>query len=98
MAEASRVEPHVTITVLHCNLRSKVRLFREDLSFAQVYGWNGSLSAKPEHYRKMDCKGMTVYSENKVYSGVFNLGESEKPTFMSPLGSIAFKGFGTSQN
>ena len=34
VAEASLVEPHVTTTVRHCNLGSKVRLFREDLSFA----------------------------------------------------------------
>ena len=56
VAEPSLVEPHVTITVRHCNLESKVRQFREDLSFAQVYDWIGSLSTKPEHYSIMDYK------------------------------------------
>ena len=60
--------------------------------------WIGSLSTKPEHYHIMDYKGMTIYPENKVYSWIFNMGESKKTIFMSPLGSIAFKGFGTSQN
>ena len=41
---------------------------------------------------------MTIYPENKVYSGIFNMGKTEKPIFMSPLGSIAFKDFGISQN
>ena len=57
VAEPSLVEPHATITVRHCNLGSKVRLFREDFSFEQVYDWIGSLSTKPEHYRIMDLRG-----------------------------------------
>ena len=46
----------------------------------------------------MNYNGLTISWENKVYSGIFNMGESEKPKFMSPLGSIAFKSFGTSPN
>ena len=41
---------------------------------------------------------MTIYPENKVYLGIFQIGESEKTIFMSPLGSIEFKDFGTPQS
>ena len=98
VVEPSLVEPHVIIAVRDCNLGSKVQLFREDLSFAQVYDWVGSLSTKPEHYCIMGYKGMTIYPENKVYLRIFQIGESEKTIFMSPLGSIAFKDFGTPQS
>ena len=46
----------------------------------------------------MEYKGMTIYPENKVYLGNFPMGKSEKTIFMSPLGSIAFKDFGTPQS
>ena len=76
----------------------KVRLFREDLTFVQVYDWIGSLSTRPQYFRIMDYKGAIISPDNELYSGVFNMAESEKPVPVSPKETIAFEGFGTLQD
>lgn len=96
--EPSLAEAHVIISVRHCTMGLKVRLFREDSTFVQVYDWIGSLSTRPQYFRIMDYKGAIISPDNELYSGVFNMAESEKPVPMSPKGTIAFEGFGTRQD
>ena len=76
----------------------KLRLFRDDATFMQVYYWNGSLSTRPQYFRIMRNKGAIISPDIEQYSGIFNMAESEKPVPISPKGTIAFEGFGTLQN
>ena len=96
--EPSLAEAHVIISVQHCTMGLKVRLFREDSTFVQVYDWIGSLSTRPQYFRTMDYKGAIISPDNELYSGVSNMAESEKPVPMSPKETIAFEGFGTLQD
>ena len=71
--EPSVEEAHVIIPVWHYTMGLKVRLFREDATFVQVYDWIGSLSTRPQYFRIMDHKGAVISPDNELYSGVFNI-------------------------
>ena len=51
----------------------KVRLFREDWTFLQVYGWIGSLSTRPQYFHIMDYEDAIISPNNELHSGVFNM-------------------------
>ena len=76
----------------------KVRLFREDSTFVEIYDWIGSLSTQPQYFCIMDQKGAIMSPDNEHYSGVLNMAESEKSVPMSPKGTIAFEAFETLQD
>ena len=91
----SLAEAHVIISVRHCTMGLKVRVFREDSIFLQVYNWIGSLSTRPQYFRIMDCKGAVCKFRPKMNNEQINMAESEtnvtKPVPMSPKGTIAFE-------
>ena len=71
--EPSVEEAHVIISVWNCTIRLKLRLFREDATFLQVYDWIGSLSTGPQYFCVMDHKGAVISPDNELYSGAFNI-------------------------
>ena len=93
--EPNLSDPHVIISVRHISLGTKTRLFWETDLFVQVYDWIGSLSTTPEHFHLLNHT-VRVAPDTPVFSGAFNMLEMDKPTLMSPEGTVAFEGFGVS--
>ena len=73
--ESSLLETYCALTVRHSDLGPKVRLFRENATFQQVYNWVGSLSMEPEYYHLVEYKGYVLNPSTTVYSGAFNMVE-----------------------
>ena len=96
LEEPSLNDDHVTISIRHTSLGTKVRLFHAKSVFQQVYDWVGSLDLRPKHFILKDYKGFFVSPDKVVMSGSFNMSECDKPIPMSPTGSVAFTGFSTS--
>ena len=76
--EPSLLEAHCALTVRHSVLGPKVRLFRENSKFQQVYDWVGSLSMEPEYYHLVEYKGYVINPSNTIYSGAFNMVEVDR--------------------
>ena len=96
LKEPSLHDDHVTISIRHSSLGTKVRLFHAKSVFQQVYDWVGSLALRPKHFTLKDYKGFFVSPDKVVMSGSFNMCECDEPILMSPTGSVAFTGFSTS--
>ena len=91
-------EPHVTISIRHCSIGNKVRLFKAESLFHSVYDWVGSLLMQPEHFEIKDYKGCLLVPDSQVYSGSFNMVEANCPILLTPNGTVAFKGFGVAND
>ena len=96
-SEPSLTEDHVTVSIRHkiLHVGNKTRLFRIGAYMSEVYDWIGSLNTVPEHFNLLDYRMKIVPPHLKVFSGIFNMVETDEPVLMSPAGEIAFAGFGT---
>ena len=92
--EPTIFDDHVTVTVRHTILGNKIRFFNTNAKMTQIYDWIGSLNQKPEYFELLDFNGLCVSPDLSVTSGVFNMRETDVPTFMSMEGEVAFKGYG----
>ena len=89
--EPSLADPHVTVSVRHCILGTKIRLFTPATTFCEIYDWVGSLSLKPEYFELKDYNGRKITPDSKIYDGVFNMMEINSPP------PIPSKGFASSK-
>jgi len=88
-------EDIATVTIRHCTLGSKVRLFRTSDKAVQVYDWIGSLQTKPEFFKITDYKHQLISPDSTVSSGTFNMSVVDHPVPQSPSSEVAFVGFST---
>lgn len=91
-------QPHVVISVRHTSLGTISHVFSENALFYQVYDYVGSLCLRPEHFLIKDYYNKTMTPDIAIYSGVFNMVESNEPIIMTPNGEVGFSGFGVSSN
>ena len=97
LPEPSLLEPHVIVSVRNpITTKTEVRIFKDTSYFTEVYHWIGSLSLV-ENFNIIDYKTV-VTPDKKVYSAVFNMVVTDAPIPMSPEGSVAFSGYGISDN
>ena len=87
-------EDHVIITVRHCHLGRKTRMFHHNSPMTQVYDWVGSLAAEPEHFELVDFNACVVAPDVICKSGSLNMKEVSAPVNMSKEGEVSFAGFG----
>lgn len=86
-------EPHATVSVRHCILGTKVRIFQTPSLFQQVYDWVGSLNAKPKYFELISYEGRLMAADKEIHSGTYNMVERDSPILMSPTGIVSFKGY-----
>ena len=91
--EESVSNPHEVVTVRHVDLGNKVRLFKTDSYFVEVFDWVGSFAPTPEYFKLLDYGGKEVSPGMKIVSGIYNMSPSQTPVVMSP--EVAFLGFST---
>ena len=78
-AEPELDEDHVIITVRHCHLGAKTRMFHYNSTMSQVYDWIGNLAAEPEHFELLDFNACVVAPDTLCKSGSLNMREFSKP-------------------
>jgi hypothetical protein len=71
------------------------RLFNENSLFTEVYDWIGSSSLTPEYFEIKEYNGVIILPGFLVRSGSYNMVQVSSPVLMSPGGSVAFRGFGS---
>ena len=58
--EPSLIDGHVTLTVRHITLGLKIRIFRDDCYFREIYSWVASLAEEPEWFHLRECTGKII--------------------------------------
>ena len=91
-------DEHVVVAVRHPYLQTQTRFFKPTSLMSAVYDWVGSLSIHPEHYQLYNAFRVPVSPDYKVEAGVYNMREIENPLFMTPNGSVAFVGYGITED
>lgn len=72
----------------------RVRLFKDDARFVEVYDWIGSLNKHPKYFELKEYNQSTVLPNAMIFSGSFNTAVIDFPLLISPSGIVAFNGHG----